>query len=102
MTRTRNRQLMMYEYAIIGMWCYGGVVTGYMEYTNDNSTSDRYFDTFAVALLSTFQVSSGRTDSDMTPSVCDRMHWHTVMCSKGTRWSYGEQSESCQREVERE
>ena len=49
-------QLLMFEYAVVGMWCYAGVVTGYNSYTANSSTADIYYDTFAASLLSIYQV----------------------------------------------
>ena len=53
-------QLLIFEYAVIGMWCYAGIVTGYMGYINNYSTSSELYDTFAASLLSIYQVRTQR------------------------------------------
>ena len=46
---------MSYEFAVFGMWGFGGVVTDYLNYTN-NSGNDLYFDTVSSSLLTMYQV----------------------------------------------
>ena len=48
-------QLVSYEFAVFGMWGFGGVVTDYLNYTN-NSGNDLYFDTVSSSLLTMYQV----------------------------------------------
>ena len=46
----------MFEYAVVGMWCYAGIVTGYNSFIVSSYTADIYYDTFAASLLSIYQV----------------------------------------------
>jgi hypothetical protein len=47
-------QLVTYEFAVLGLWVYGGVLSGYLLYTNQDG-SDANFDTITKSLLSMFQ-----------------------------------------------
>ena len=63
-------QLVIYEFAVFGMWSFGGKVTDYLEYTNSETSSNQYFDTFASSLLSMYQVGLVVRDSPRARAVC--------------------------------
>ncbi len=51
----RVDQLVTYEFAVMGVWVYGGVISGYLKYTSQEG-SNANFDTISESLLSMFQV----------------------------------------------
>ena len=48
-------QLVTYEFAVLGLWVYGGVLSNYLLYTKQEG-SNANFDTISESLLSMFQV----------------------------------------------
>jgi hypothetical protein len=58
----RVHQLVTYEFAVLGVWVYGGVISGYVKYTSQEG-SNANFDTISESLLSMFQVC-------VRPGVC--------------------------------
>ena len=48
-------QLVAYEFAVIGMWGFGGTISKYLDYTGEASTA-QFFNSFSSAVLSMYQV----------------------------------------------
>jgi hypothetical protein len=48
-------QLVTYEFAVLGLWVYGGVLSEFLKYTHQEG-SNANFDTLSESLLSMFQV----------------------------------------------
>jgi hypothetical protein len=51
----RLSQLVTYEFAVLGLWVYGGVLSEFLKYTHQEG-SNANFDTLSESLLSMFQV----------------------------------------------